>query len=519
MLPISSTKILRPDLTCNMSNRGEVHRSSQDHIIATSISFDLHGLFHQLQELDGENLVGGFSSDDDIDDVNPPTTSPEIFEYLSMKNQLVISSARQEQREILMMRIFFSIVNVDYRELSDILSGGEDSKAKSMFLACLQFVVGLKVTGHNARCTKQMVCDFAYTLPDSINTEIFGKGPIYLVGINLKYTNFVGINGENAVFTGSNLTGVTFENSNLKYAKFIDVNLTDAHFINTNLDHADFVDSTIASTSFAGLKLRYVKFEESSMPDADFSGANIDHVDVIKSELRRSKFCGSTIKNLNLSTVNMRGTNFKGATIEWNDWRNIDFSAANFNGVNLGQIRVRGANLYKADLTGTGLNRENLRGAVWKESNLSDLGEQYSSPRTNPVSEFGHLERSATQNQPPLDTQPAESDTGLIVTALPSFNVQPEPVFPGRRNNAPTSNVVTLKPKSDRSPLALSSTPTESISPTGTTNPVPVPHRHPLEHDQPLPAAPESVWGWLSGIAASIRKFFRQLYWRLWSST
>lgn len=482
----------------------------------TSISFDLFGLFDQLQEVNGENLVESFvvRNDDDVNAAGRPSTFPELFEFL-FKDELIISRARHQQRKILIARIFTELSTVSHSELSEILAQGEESRLRSMLLTCMRFVVGLKDNGDEAIHAKQLVADFSITQSDAINTEIFGKGPIHLVNIDLRNIHFFGINGESANFSGSNLEDATFEKSNLNFAKFYQADLTGVSFIDTSVQFAHFNGSNLNLARFINIQLLRTDFIGSILIDADFSGANISHVDCTNSDLRGAKFCGATIKWLNLSAADVRVTDFQTATVKHNSWSGINFSGSNFNGTNLDQPTLLGANFYMADLSETGLNRDSMRGAIWEENDLSDLGFAQGDQQTIPALEFqpDDIERPVSQLTRPV------GENADLATHQSSLPIQQQ----GTDVQVRTNSVVIRQGSNQPEPERLPKPALTSLRPIQPAGPTKITSHHVIRHQnvhpkvpQVLPSARTSVWGWLFNVSEKIGDFFKDIYLRFW---
>ena len=435
-----------------------------------------------------------------------------------------------------MSKIFSELQFVSAAEIRDILSEGNESRSKFMLLTCLQFVVGLEDASSDSIRAKSQVADFARAMPDSINTEIFGRGPIFLININLSAINFVKLNVDEADFSGSNLTGATFNFSNLHCTRLESVNLTDVtfnrstftsariknasavgiKFINTDLSDTNFDDSDLISASFSGCKLSETNFRSSRLMHADFSSEKLVHTSFMNCGLHKIKFCRAEIHNVDFYQSIMREANFQEAILGDNTWKNLDFTGANFCDADMRKVVLDGSNLYKANLTGTGLSRQNMQGGVWRENDISDL---------ELVLDHGpafETEPTEDQAQPQL----AQESFSAVSSNIEVPSLQPlipiarqDTVLPTQTNTASIRPSSTQPANADRLPLASSKPLRQTVGSTRLTHPVTALKNMPLKRPNTLPEAPNSIFGWFSALTVAIGNFFRQIYWRLLGST
>ena len=94
MLPTNSPVISQQNFIRDYPSEEKVLVASRDDIYPRPISFDLSGLFHQLEQVDGinsEDLDELFIAPgaNDPDSVGRPNSFPDSFQFISSEIQLV----------------------------------------------------------------------------------------------------------------------------------------------------------------------------------------------------------------------------------------------------------------------------------------------------------------------------------------------------------------------------------------------------------------------------------------------
>ena len=160
-----------------------------------------------------------------------------------------------------------------------------------------------------------------------------------------------------------NFYKIKFLNKYLEGANLRKSNLSFSDFRGVNLDNADLSSSNLISTNFSKYFSNNSKFR-----NANLSNANLTNADLSGADLRNAN-----LKNADLSGTNLSNANLSNADLSRADLRNANLRDTNFTGANLSFANLYNSFAYKINLTNA-----NLRSANLKYRNLILISPKYS---------------------------------------------------------------------------------------------------------------------------------------------
>lgn len=147
-------------------------------------------------------------------------------------------------------------------------------------------------------------------LPDYIRTifKVLGrrqKKELEKVRIDLRYTNWEGMNLSNQDFIAYDFKYSNFNNSNLSKSNLTSANLSNTTIIDANLSYTNLTEAYLLEAYISNSEIRYANLSKTN-----FKGANIAHSNLSYSELSKSDLSFSDLYMVDFSYAKLINTNF-----------------------------------------------------------------------------------------------------------------------------------------------------------------------------------------------------------------
>jgi uncharacterized protein YjbI with pentapeptide repeats len=199
-----------------------------------------------------------------------------------------------------------------------------------------------------------------------------GLHQMYLNGVDLSETNFLGANLSETDLSGADLRGANLSVTHLRRADLRGANLSEAELWSAYLGGANLSGANLSGANLSEADLHGANLHKANLSEADLSDADLRKTHFIEAHLSEADLSNADLSDASLERANLSGANLSGANLE-----RANLSGAYLIKTKLNAAQLNGANFYKAslieaDLSTAYLIKANLSQANFKQASLSE---------------------------------------------------------------------------------------------------------------------------------------------------